>query len=95
MRLWLRDPIAMLADGGSRGLVVEDAKIVELVGKDNPASPCDAVFDAGQHVILPGLINAHHHFFRTLDSRSSQRDQQAAVSLVASAIPDLGRAPRS
>ena len=24
------------------------------------------VFEAGQHVILPGLINTHHHFYQTL-----------------------------
>jgi 8-oxoguanine deaminase len=65
MRLWIRDPIAMLADGGRRGLVVEHGKIVELVGQDGPAEPCD-VFDARRHVILPGLVNTHHHFFQTL-----------------------------
>ncbi len=31
-----------------------------------PAGPVDQVFDAGQHVILPGLINTHHHFYQTL-----------------------------
>jgi len=24
------------------------------------------VFDAGQHVVIPGLINTHHHFYQTL-----------------------------
>ena len=23
-------------------------------------------FDAGEHVVLPGLINTHHHFYQTL-----------------------------
>jgi 8-oxoguanine deaminase len=66
MRTWIRDPIAMLANGGKRGLVVEDGKIVELVGPDGPAMPCDDVFDARRHVVYPGLINTHHHFFQTL-----------------------------
>ena len=26
----------------------------------------DATFDASRHVVLPGLINAHHHFYQTL-----------------------------
>ena len=26
----------------------------------------DAVFDASRHVMLPGLVNAHHHFYQTL-----------------------------
>ena len=31
MRLWLKDPIAILAAGAERGVVVEDGRIVELV----------------------------------------------------------------
>jgi 8-oxoguanine deaminase len=66
MRTWIRDPIAVLADGAARGLVVEGSRIVEVVGAAGPASPYDATFDAGRHVIIPGLINTHHHFFQTL-----------------------------
>jgi 8-oxoguanine deaminase len=66
MRTWIRDPIAMLATGGKRGLVVEDGRITELVEQDGPATACDCIFDARRHVIIPGLVNAHHHFFQTL-----------------------------
>jgi 8-oxoguanine deaminase len=66
MRIWIRDPIAVLADGGKRGLVVEDGKIAELVSQDGPATACDDIFDARRHVVLPGLVNTHHHFFQTL-----------------------------
>src|SRR5882672_2824597 len=66
MRVWLKDPIAVLADGAERGLVVADGRIVELVGTKGPATACDTVFDAGRHVIIPGLVNTHHHFFQTL-----------------------------
>ncbi|TPQ51754.1 8-oxoguanine deaminase [Prosthecomicrobium hirschii] len=67
MRLWLKDPIAVLADGAERGLVVEGRRIVELVGRGRePAMPVDAVYDAGRHVIIPGLVNTHHHMFQTL-----------------------------
>lgn len=67
MRLWIRDPLAILADGAERGVVVEDGRIAELVpaGRE-PATPADSVFDAGAHVVLPGLINTHHHFYQTL-----------------------------
>ena len=30
-----------------------------------PATPA-AFFEAGDHVVLPGLINTHHHFYQTL-----------------------------
>lgn len=66
MRTWIRDPIAVLADGAARGLIVEGTRIVELVGAAGPSSPHDATFDASRHVIIPGLINTHHHFFQTL-----------------------------
>lgn len=66
MRRWLRDPIAVLADGAERGIVVEDGVIVELVAAGAPDPLHDAVFDASRHVVLPGLVNTHHHFFQTL-----------------------------
>lgn len=67
MRLWIKDPIAILAEGAERGIVVEDGVIVELIGKGKePMLPVDQTFDASRHVITPGLVNTHHHFFQTL-----------------------------
>ena len=65
MRLWIKNPLAILADSASAGLVVEGAKIVALARLgETPVH--DMVFDASAHVILPGLINTHHHFYQTL-----------------------------
>ncbi|MGA8614391.1 MAG: 8-oxoguanine deaminase [Xanthobacteraceae bacterium] len=66
MRIWIRDPIAVLAESAPRGVIVEGSRIVELVGSAGPTSSYDSTFDAGRHVIIPGLINTHHHFFQTL-----------------------------
>jgi 8-oxoguanine deaminase len=66
MRTWIRDPLAILAPNAPRGLVVEDDRIVELVETAGPKTPYDATFEAGRYVIIPGLINTHHHFFQTL-----------------------------
>jgi len=66
-RVWVKDPIAVLAEGAERGVVVEDGKIAELVGKGTePAHPVHSVFDASRHVVTPGLVNTHHHMFQTL-----------------------------
>ena len=67
MRIWIKDPLAILAPGAERGVVVEGAQIVECVARGrSPAQPCGTTFDAGRHVVLPGLVNAHHHFYQTL-----------------------------
>jgi 8-oxoguanine deaminase len=67
MRLWIKDPLAILAEGAERGLVVEGTRIVEIVGRGKiPAAAVDATYDASRHVVLPGLVNAHHHFYQTL-----------------------------
>src|ERR1700755_1546822 len=65
--LWIKDPLAILADGAERGVVVQDGRIVELVPKGGaPATAGVTVFEADEHVVLPGLINTHHHFYQTL-----------------------------
>jgi 8-oxoguanine deaminase len=66
MRLWIKDPLAIFADGSERGLVVEGTRIAALVGRGETPSRIDATFDASRHVVLPGLVNTHHHFYQTL-----------------------------
>lgn len=72
-RVWIKNPAAVFtaadhapgaADGG---IVVEGGRIVELLRSGAaPSKPVEEVFDAANHVVLPGLINTHHHFFQTL-----------------------------
>ncbi|HUC49900.1 MAG TPA: 8-oxoguanine deaminase [Xanthobacteraceae bacterium] len=65
--LWLKDPLAILADGAERGIVLHGDRITELVPAGHTPTTADVeVFDASQHVILPGLVNTHHHFYQTL-----------------------------
>jgi 8-oxoguanine deaminase len=65
--IWIKDPLAILADGAERGIVVQSGRIVELIPAGGAPSLIDVtVFEAGAHVVLPGLINTHHHFCQTL-----------------------------
>ncbi len=67
MRLHLKNPLAILADNAAGGLVIEQGRIVELLALgQSPSQPVDQTFDASRHVVLPGLINTHHHFYQTL-----------------------------
>jgi 8-oxoguanine deaminase len=58
--------LAIFADGAERGVVVEGTQLVERVGKGETPERIGATFDASGHVVLPGLINTHHHFYQTL-----------------------------
>ena len=65
--IWIKDPLAILAEGAGRGIVVRQGRIVELVPAGGvPATAGADVFDASDLVVLPGLINTHHHFYQTL-----------------------------
>jgi len=56
-----------LADGADRGVVLEGGRVVETVAAGRtPTTPDVKTFNAGAHVVLPGLINTHHHFYQTL-----------------------------
>jgi 8-oxoguanine deaminase len=48
-------------------LYVRDG-VIESVGtlSDFPSQTADEVFDASQHIVLPGLINTHHHMYQSL-----------------------------
>lgn len=70
MRTWVKQPLAVLTNsstGAAGGIVTEDGYIVELLAiGQKPTLPVDQIFDASRHVVLPGLINTHHHFYQTL-----------------------------
>lgn len=69
MRTWIKNPLAILVapnvDAG--GGVVIGSDIEEIIpAGEKPILAVDHVFDASSHVIIPGLINTHHHFYQTL-----------------------------
>ena len=49
------------------GAVFIRGNVIEQVGPSNELPPAaDEVIDARHHVVLPGLINTHHHMYQSL-----------------------------
>ncbi|MEM0955624.1 MAG: 8-oxoguanine deaminase [Pseudomonadota bacterium] len=69
--LWLANPAACWTGTDSAdaagGIVVAGERIVELVtAGQTPTTPVANTLDTSNQVLLPGLINTHHHFYQTL-----------------------------
>src|ERR1700723_3142880 len=64
--IWIKNPQAIFAEAAGGGVVVKNGRIVELVPRGGQPATAAAFFEAGDHVVVPGLINTHHHFYQTL-----------------------------
>ncbi|GAA3926056.1 8-oxoguanine deaminase [Litoribacillus peritrichatus] len=68
--LWLKNPLAVFTandQDATNGVVIQGNRIIELIAEgQQPNSTIDQTFDASRHVLIPGLINTHHHLYQTL-----------------------------
>ena len=48
------------------GVYIEDNRIVAVGPSDGLPDTADEVIDMTGHVVLPGLVNTHHHMYQTL-----------------------------
>jgi 8-oxoguanine deaminase len=68
--VWIKQPLAVFTannEDAHNGIVVRGKKIVELVAEGcEPSEHYDEIYDASRSVLLPGLINTHHHLYQTL-----------------------------
>ena len=70
MRTWIKNPLPVWTGteaGATNGIVVDGGNIAEVVAVGSETSEkADREFDASGLVIIPGLINCHHHIFQIL-----------------------------
>ncbi|MCF8468027.1 MAG: 8-oxoguanine deaminase [Sneathiella sp.] len=68
--IWIKEPLACLNGAAAGGIVIRGSKITELVPRGAEPATLGAeipvIFDASACVLLPGLVNTHHHFYQTL-----------------------------
>ncbi|HVL23733.1 MAG TPA: amidohydrolase family protein, partial [Thermomicrobiales bacterium] len=64
-----------IADGG---VYIEDGRIVAVGPTADLPDTADEIIDARGMVVLPGLVNTHHHFYQTL-TRAVPAAQDASL----------------
>ncbi len=71
-RLLLKDIFHLQTSAYAEGLkgydlLIEENRIAQVAKNiDFTPGPEDRVIDASHHVVIPGLVNTHHHFYQTL-----------------------------
>ncbi|MFT6895838.1 MAG: 8-oxoguanine deaminase [Paraglaciecola sp.] len=68
--LWLKGPEAVFTANekeAGNGILIQNSRIVELVKSgESPKLPYDRIENCSGKVIIPGMINTHHHFYQSL-----------------------------
>ena len=76
-----------VADGG---LFIRDNATVQAGPTAELPETADTVIDGRGMIILPGLVNTHHHLYQTLTRAVPGGQECAFVRLAQDALPDLG-----
>ncbi len=74
------------------GLFARDGFIEQVGPTDALPSEADEVIDASGMVIIPGLVNTHHHLYQTLTRAVPGAQNAGLVRLAAHPVSDLGAA---
>ena len=80
---------ARLPDGG---LYAEDGVITQVGPSADLPATADTVIDAPDRILIPGLVNTHHHLYQSLTRVVPARPKRQSLQLAENALSHLGRA---
>ncbi len=87
--------VATMDDQGSEiaggGIFVEDREIRQVGSAADLPSTADEVIDARGMVVLPGLVNTHHHFFQNLTRAVPTAQNASLFTWLTTLYPIWGR----
>ncbi len=89
---------AVLATMNAKKLEIENAGllsrdgVIEQIGKTSELPiTADVVLDLKDHVVIPGLVNTHHHFYQTLTRAVPEAQNANLFSWLKTLYPIWGR----
>ena len=74
------------------GLFARDARLEQIGPTAELPAEADRVIDASGMIVLPGLVNTHHHLYQTLTRAVPAAQDASPVPLAEDALPHLGQA---
>lgn len=68
--IYIKNALSVLPGGDARqirncDILIEGSQIVEVGANLSPPEPNTEIIDAAGMVVVPGMVNTHHHFYQT------------------------------
>jgi 8-oxoguanine deaminase len=73
------------------GLFVRDGFVEQAAPTDELPTEADEILDLSEHILLPGLVNTHHHFYQTLTRAVPTAQDANLFNWLVSLYPIWGR----
>jgi 8-oxoguanine deaminase len=73
------------------GLFVRDGFVEQAAPTDELPTEADEILDLSGHILLPGLVNTHHHFYQTLTRAVPTAQDANLFNWLVSLYPIWGR----